>query len=132
MGAASAHLAKTDLAELAVKLPALAETTKAAQHVIGKGRAGRPEDEAMHYLLHSAFQVRTAILRRPFKLDWAGEPESITDASRFCVRIAHVVDSKLPLGRIANASRSVRQKSMAVSGLGVTPEIMEHYCKQFG
>ncbi|ABV92143.1 hypothetical protein Dshi_0394 [Dinoroseobacter shibae DFL 12 = DSM 16493] len=126
------RLTKGDVVDLAAKLSALAETTKIATRMVGKGRVGRPEDDATLHLLHAAFQVWEAILRRPFKLDWTGDSEPITDAARFCVRIAQVVDPTISFGRIANASRTVREKSMAVSDLGLTPEIMKHYRKQFG
>ncbi|WP_424973208.1 hypothetical protein [Dinoroseobacter sp. S76] len=126
------RLTQDDVADLAAKLSALAETTEAATRMVGKGQVGRPEDDAMLHLLHVAFQVWTTILGRPFKLDWTGASEPITDAAQFCVRIARVVDPSISLGRIANASRSVREKSMTVSDLGLTPEIMDHYRKQFG
>jgi hypothetical protein len=83
---------------------------------------GRPDQQGLWDLLHMGFQVWASVLGRPFKLDWASDGEPITDAARFCVRIARAVDPSLTLQQIATVSRKVREKSKSIRDLKELPE----------
>ncbi|WP_127563067.1 hypothetical protein [Nioella ostreopsis] len=119
------------LTEIASILSSLSKCVADAQPTARAGRKGKIDDESMYDLLHSCFHVWESILGRKFSLDWASNGEPITDAAVFCVRVARLVDPALSLQKIATASRKTREKGMKISDLEKTPEVLEHYRKQF-
>lgn len=119
------------LSEIEAILAALGQCAVDAKPLARASRMGRPEHEALYDLFIFAFLVWDTLLQRAFKLDWATNGDPITDAARFSVRIAHVVEPSLTLQQIATSARKVREKSMSFRNLEEVPEVVEHYRKQF-
>lgn len=112
-------------------LAALGQCAIDARPMARASRQGRPEQEALFDFLTFGYQVWATVLGRAFRLDWASDGEPITDAARFSVRIARIVEPAATLQQIATAARKVREKGMSFMDLEELPEVMEHYRKQF-
>ena len=119
------------LADVRSILAALGQCASDARPAAKASRKGRPVQQGLWDLLHAGFHIWSSGLGRPFKLDWASDGEPITDAARFCVRIAHVVDPSLALGQIKTVSRKVREEAMVIRNLSEMPKGAEHYRKRF-
>ncbi len=119
------------LSEVEAILAALGNCAVDAKPLARASRMGRPEHEALYDLFIFAHLVWDTLLHRAFKLDWATNGDPITDAARFSVRIAHIVEPSLTLKQIATSARKVREKSISFRNLEEVPKVIEHYRKQF-
>lgn len=95
---------------------AIGNDAQGAQKWAGKGRSGRRDDDSAKVLIQFCFMVWTNFVKRDFKLAWYKQhPDS--DAARFCVDVAAMVDPKLTTSRIISASRKVREENLNISDL---------------
>ena len=66
--------------------------------------------------MQMCFMIWTNIVQREFTLGWHNQqPDS--DAARFCVDVAAIVDPKFVQSRIISASRKVRETGLNISNL---------------
>ncbi|MBO6790062.1 MAG: hypothetical protein JJ894_05935 [Dinoroseobacter sp.] len=95
----------------------------------GAGKPGRPEDDSATGLMQFCFLVWTEIAKRDFTLAWHGN-DADSDAARFCVDVARLVDYNLSASRIMNAARKVRETGIGINDLDKLVEDAEEFCKR--
>lgn len=108
---------ENEIERLKKELEAIADDARKAQKWMGAGKSGRPDDESAETLMQMCFMVWTEIIGREFTLAWhKNSPDS--DAARFCVDVAAIVDTKLSSSRITTASRKAREAGIGIKDLG--------------
>jgi truncated hemoglobin YjbI len=89
---------------------------QAGKRWAGEGKSGRPRDDSAADLMQMCFLIWTNLVGREFTMAWyENQPDS--DAARFCVDVAAIVDPKLSASRIDSATRKVRETGFNISDL---------------
>jgi len=128
---ASGAVEEVKLGSLRQMLSALAECSVSAKFLAGAGRPGRPNDDAMFDLLHVAFHVWVTVLDRSFEMVWAPNGGAVSPIADFFVRVSHVVDSGIPVQRIAFSARKIREKLQDYKSLCESDQNIDEYYKRF-
>jgi hypothetical protein len=79
-----------------------------AAEFAGAGKPGQPQDHAAFFLFQGVYAVWTATLKREFRIYWNKTGDWLTQASRFCLEVAFIVDPQIEPSRIRTAVKSVQ------------------------
>jgi hypothetical protein len=119
----------SDLDRIRSQLALLHSDAQSALTWSGAGKPGRPEDDSAANLMQACFLVWTEMAKRDFKLAWHGN-DADSDAARFCVDVARLVDPNLSASRIMNAARKVRETGIGINDLDKLVEDADEFCKR--
>jgi hypothetical protein len=81
-----------------------------AAELAGAGKPGQQADHAAFLLLAGAYGVWRKVLKRDFRILWNETGDWLTQASRFCLNVAFIVDPQIEPSRVRNAVRSFQKE----------------------
>ncbi len=120
---------ESNVDRLRTELVALADEAQKAQKWVGTGKPGRKNDDGAADLMQACFLVWTEMIGREFTLAWYQDGAD-SDAARFCVDIAGIVDPKLSASRVITASRKVRENDFGIKDLDKRFEDTDQFHKR--
>jgi len=100
-----------EFSEWAEAVEALSECSSSAHELAGGGKPGPQPDYAAFFLIHGAYAVWTAELKREFKILWADDGQWLTPAAQFCFEVARIVDPDIDASRIATGAKRAQEES---------------------
>jgi len=115
--ASSGEVTRLPLEQVKETITALATCASNAKTAARAGKSGPVEDDGIRALMLGAALTWGVFLKRDFRLDWqANEP--VTEAARFCQRVARVAAPEIEASRIVTGARFVRETPLPETDLG--------------